>query len=317
MKNNFIVWTILSFTFFSLYALISFLQLTYGVQQFSQGSGSMEPTIMRDDKIDANDKESFDAIKIGDIIAFRAPDSVEENKVIVHRVTAIITDGNNLTGDVILCAPIAIDEVIQEKTILAKGDANECSIPGIDFPITSENYIGKVERIYDSFGLTRNFENPKDTQWNSYSSPTNGLSFQYPDNWKTTYDSKSKPEIILSNRPNTDSITISNLNESSLLTHKNSSLLEIAKKDFENVYGVIVLDPFVEKTINGHDGVIGKIAEEKLVNDTINQQVKDIILLQNNNSIHMIEYSDTSDNYNENKRDEIWKRFTLSLNFSK
>jgi signal peptidase len=83
----------------------------------------------------------FKEVKIGDIIAYRAPDPSEENKVLVHRVMAIIDKGNNLTGNVVLCSPIHIDQVIQQKTLLTKGDANECSIPGIDFPITVSNYI--------------------------------------------------------------------------------------------------------------------------------------------------------------------------------
>jgi len=34
---------------------------------------------------------------------------------------AIIEKGNNLTGNVVLCAPIAMNEVIEKKT-LTKGD---------------------------------------------------------------------------------------------------------------------------------------------------------------------------------------------------
>jgi signal peptidase len=37
---------------------------------------------------------------------------------------AIIEKGDNLTGNVVLCAPIAINEEIQQKTLLTKGDAN-------------------------------------------------------------------------------------------------------------------------------------------------------------------------------------------------
>ncbi len=117
-------------------------------RKYRQGSGSMIPVIHHDDLITVDDEYSpFKGVKIGDIIAFRAPDPSEENKVIVHRVMAVIENGNNLTGNVILCAPIAVNEVIQEKTILTKGDANECSIPGIDFPITVSNYIGTVIKV--------------------------------------------------------------------------------------------------------------------------------------------------------------------------
>jgi signal peptidase len=74
---------------------------------------------------------------------FRAPDPSEDNKTVVARITAIIEKGNILTGNVVVCAPIPINDVVQERTILTRGDANECSIPGIDFPITEENYVGK------------------------------------------------------------------------------------------------------------------------------------------------------------------------------
>ena len=119
-------------------------------------SGSMIPVLNVNDLIIVWAKDnntSFASANIGDIIVFKAPDPSEENKTIVHRVSAIIENGNNLTGDVLLCAPIAINEVIQEKTILTKGDANECSIPGIDFPITQENYVGKVVYTIPQIGI--------------------------------------------------------------------------------------------------------------------------------------------------------------------
>jgi signal peptidase len=119
-------------------------------------SGSMIPVLNVNDLIIVWAKDnntSFDSANIGDIIVFKASDPKEENKTIVHRVSAIIENGNNLTGNVILCAPIAVNDVIQEKTILTKGDANECSIPGIDFPITQENYVGKVVYTIPQIGI--------------------------------------------------------------------------------------------------------------------------------------------------------------------
>lgn len=126
----------------------SLSQSSFSIRKYHAGSDSMIPVIHLDDLITVDDEFSpFKDVKIGDIIVFRASDPSEENKVIVHRVMAIIENGNNLTGNVILCAPIAVNEVIQEKTILTKGDANECSIPGIDFPITVSNYIGTVIKV--------------------------------------------------------------------------------------------------------------------------------------------------------------------------
>lgn len=65
---------------------------------------------------------SFDKIKIGDVIAFEDPNKHEE--IIVHRVAQIITQ-----------------DPLQMRT---KGDANHDSIPGIDMPITKNEYVGKV-----------------------------------------------------------------------------------------------------------------------------------------------------------------------------
>ena len=64
----------------------------------------------------------FEDIEVGDIIVFDRPK--DHNRVIVHRVASIISD--------------------DPKTIRTQGDANPGSIPGTDFPITEEEYIGKV-----------------------------------------------------------------------------------------------------------------------------------------------------------------------------
>ena len=64
----------------------------------------------------------FDDIQIGDVIVFDRPS--DHNKVIVHRVVAIIND--------------------DPKTVKTKGDANISSISGTDYPITEKDYIGIV-----------------------------------------------------------------------------------------------------------------------------------------------------------------------------
>ena len=72
---------------------------------------------------------SFDNLKIGDIILFKSPEPISDTghkEVIVHRVNFTETD---LQGN---------------KIITTKGDANRFPIPGIDRPITADNYIGKV-----------------------------------------------------------------------------------------------------------------------------------------------------------------------------
>ena len=64
----------------------------------------------------------FEDIEIGDVIVFDRPS--DHNRVIVHRVASITDE--------------------EPKTLRTKGDANPSSIPGTDFPITQEEYIGKV-----------------------------------------------------------------------------------------------------------------------------------------------------------------------------
>jgi signal peptidase I len=81
---------------------------------------------------------SFDNLKIGDIIVFESPGVVEDTghrEVIVHRVAEILT---NLHG---------------QRIIVTKGDANDGFIPGVDYPITVNDYKGKVVYIIPGVGL--------------------------------------------------------------------------------------------------------------------------------------------------------------------
>ena len=87
-------------------------------------SGSMMPTLKVNEKVDVDKNVPFEDLEIGDIIVFNRPS--DHNRVIVHRVVSIINDD-----------PI---------TLRTKGDANPASIPGTDFPITEEEYIGKVTK---------------------------------------------------------------------------------------------------------------------------------------------------------------------------
>ena len=85
-------------------------------------SGSMIPVLQVNDVLVVDGHEPFEDIEVGDIIVFDRPS--DHNRVIVHRVASIIDD--------------------DPKTIRTQGDANPGSIPGTDFPITAEEYIGKV-----------------------------------------------------------------------------------------------------------------------------------------------------------------------------
>jgi signal peptidase len=101
-------------------------------------SGSMIPVLNVNDLIIVWGKDSstsFDNAHVNDIIVFKAPDPSEENKTIVHRVAQIYQDPEG------------------SKIIRTKGDANPYSIPGIDFPITQENYVGKVVYTVPQIGI--------------------------------------------------------------------------------------------------------------------------------------------------------------------
>jgi len=100
------------------------LQVAFGTQNpfYVVASGSMIPVLQVYDVLIVQGHEPFEDIETGDIIVFNRPS--DHNRVIVHRVVSILDD--------------------DPKTIRTKGDANPASIPGTDFPITEEEYIGKV-----------------------------------------------------------------------------------------------------------------------------------------------------------------------------
>ena len=116
------------------------LQVVFGTQNpfYVVASGSMIPVLQVYDVLVVQGHESFDDIKVGDIIVFNRPTS--HDRVIVHRVAAIIDDN--------------------PKTIRTKGDANPGSIPGTDFPITKEDYIGKVAYVIPQVGYVTQLLKP-------------------------------------------------------------------------------------------------------------------------------------------------------------
>ena len=102
-------------------------------------SGSMIPTINIGDIVIIKNNSfetSFNNLKIGDIIVFRAPEAKTDDgkpKVIVHRISEIGT-------------------FFEREVVRTRGDANPYSIPGIDFPIFKENYVGKVVYVIPKIG---------------------------------------------------------------------------------------------------------------------------------------------------------------------
>ena len=100
------------------------LQVEFGTQNpfYVVAAKSMSPALEAYDVIVVQGNMPFEYIEIGDIIVFNRPS--DHNRVIVHRVVSIIDDN--------------------PKTIRTQGDANSGSIPGTDYPITEEEYVGKV-----------------------------------------------------------------------------------------------------------------------------------------------------------------------------
>ena len=116
------------------------LQVIFGTENpfFVVSSGSMVPELEVYDVIIVQGNTPFEDVKVGDIIVFYRPSDQdkEEKRVIVHRVASIIDE--------------------DPFTIRTKGDANPTSIPGTDFPITDEEYIGQVSYVVPQVGyITR------------------------------------------------------------------------------------------------------------------------------------------------------------------
>ncbi len=116
------------------------LQLAFGTENpfYVVASGSMIPELEVYDVLIVQGHAPFEDIEIGDIIVFNRPS--DHNRVIVHRVVSIIDD--------------------DPKTLRTQGDANPASIPGTDFPITEEEYIGKVEYTIPQVGYVTQLLKP-------------------------------------------------------------------------------------------------------------------------------------------------------------
>ena len=94
-------------------------------------SGSMYPELAMHDIIVISGHMLFEDVKIGDIIVFDRPK--DHDRVIVHRVVAVVDD--------------------DPKTLRTKGDNNQRSIVGTDYPITEKEYIGTVVHVIPQVGF--------------------------------------------------------------------------------------------------------------------------------------------------------------------
>ncbi len=107
-------------------------------------SGSMVPNLNVNDILVVRDGDSFKDLTIGDIIVFNRPDGAD--RVIVHRVAELVNVNDDLG--------------ISHKIVRTKGDANEGSIPGTDFPIREDDYIGKVTYVIPGAGIVTKVLSP-------------------------------------------------------------------------------------------------------------------------------------------------------------
>lgn len=104
-------------------------------------SGSMVPNLNVNDILVVRDGNSFQDLKVGDIIVFDRPDGAD--RVIVHRVAEIFDDSEG-----------------NHQIIRTKGDANDGSIPGTDFPIREDDFIGKVAYVIPGAGVVTKILSP-------------------------------------------------------------------------------------------------------------------------------------------------------------
>jgi signal peptidase I len=122
--------------------LIYYFATTADIQFFVVVSESMRPKLNTGDIVitspSTTRNTSFASLKIGDIIAFEEPKGeafAESKKIVVHRVLQI---SESLNGD---------------RIITTKGDANDSPIEFVDFPITMDEFVGKVEYNIPYLGL--------------------------------------------------------------------------------------------------------------------------------------------------------------------
>ena len=108
------------------------LQAYFGAENpfYVVSSGSMYPALMMHDIIIISGHIPFEDIRVGDIIVFDRPK--DGDKVIVHRVVSVFSD--------------------DPKTLRTKGDNNQSSMVGPDFPITEDLYHGKVIHVVPQVG---------------------------------------------------------------------------------------------------------------------------------------------------------------------
>jgi signal peptidase len=92
----------------------------------------MSPALKVNDLVIIGDGNMFNFTHVGEIIVFNKP--AGEDRVIVHRISEITSENG-------------------KRIIITKGDASPVSIPGVDFPINSQNFIGRVKFVVPEVGI--------------------------------------------------------------------------------------------------------------------------------------------------------------------
>jgi signal peptidase len=107
-------------------------QLDTPLPFFSISSDTMFPTLKTNDLIIIGDGHMFNNTNVGDVIVFKKP--AGEDRIIVHRIYEITSENG-------------------KRVVITKGDSSPVSIPGVDFPINSNNFIGRVKFVIPQIGV--------------------------------------------------------------------------------------------------------------------------------------------------------------------
>ncbi|MGH2611877.1 MAG: signal peptidase I [Rhabdochlamydiaceae bacterium] len=103
--------------------------LVSGTVYHENGTG-MEPYFSPNDLIVKASDVQFENIKIGDVIIYHTPS--DKDVIFVHRVIKILSEN--------------------PRTLMTKGDATKNPLGGIDYPITKNEYVGKVAYVISQGG---------------------------------------------------------------------------------------------------------------------------------------------------------------------
>jgi signal peptidase I len=129
--KNIIVFVLGVIIIISLYHFLE-TELDNPLPFFVISSDTMFPTLKINDLIIIGDGHMFNNTNVGDIIVFKKP--AGEDRIIVHRINEITSENG-------------------KRVVITKGDSSPVSIPGVDFPIDYNNFIGRVKFVIPQIGV--------------------------------------------------------------------------------------------------------------------------------------------------------------------